>query len=77
LHLSIIRLENLILAQFSDRHMICLERTVESQRNEISRLDQVLENKSQQLLDSQRSNHQLRQWNGILRIILFKQPDCR
>ena len=55
-----IQIENLTLAQSADRHLICLERTVESQRNEIKRLTQVLENKSQQLLDSQRSNHQLR-----------------
>ena len=55
------QIENLTLAQSPDRHLICLERTVEAQRNEIKRFDQVLENKSQQLLDSQRSNHQLRQ----------------
>lgn len=54
------QIENLTLAQSPDRHMICLERTVESQRIEIKRLDQVLQNKSRQLLDLQRSNHHLR-----------------
>ena len=53
------QIEKLTLAQSSDRHMSCLERTVEAQKNEIKRLNQVLENKLQLLLELQRSNHQL------------------
>ena len=55
------QIENLTLAQSPNRHLISLERTVEAQRNEIKRLNQVLENKSEQLLDSQRASHRLRQ----------------
>ena len=54
------QIENLTLAQSSNQHLIYLERTIESQRNEIKRLNRVLENKSQQLLVSQRNIHQLR-----------------
>ena len=54
-----LQIEKLSLAQSSDFHTVCLEQTVETQKNEITRLNRTLKNKSQQLLDSQRSNHQL------------------
>ena len=54
------QIENLTLVQSSDFHLVYLERTIESQKNEIKRLNRVLENKSQILLDLQRINHQLR-----------------
>lgn len=53
------RIENLILSQSSSLHTVCLERTIESQKNEIRRLGSIIQSKSQQLLDTQRINHQL------------------
>jgi hypothetical protein len=53
------QIEQLTLAQSSDFHTLCLEQTVASQKNEIARLNCTLKNKSQQLLEAQRSNHQL------------------
>ena len=49
-------IERLTLAQNSSFHLICLERTVESQKSELQRLSQTLENKSAQLLSAQRTN---------------------
>ena len=53
------KIESLTLAQSSNLHTVCLESTIESQKNEITRLNRTLQNKAQQLLDAQRSNHQL------------------
>lgn len=54
------QIEKLTLAQSSDAHTLCLERTIESQKIEFARLNQIIENKSQQILDAHRDNHQLR-----------------
>lgn len=53
------QIEQLTLAQSSDFHTICLEQTIEAQKNEFARLNRIINSKSQQLLDTQRINYQL------------------
>lgn len=53
------QIKNLTLARNSNFHTLCLERTVETQTNEIRRLKRTLVNKSQQLLKCHRLTHQL------------------
>ena len=52
-------IENLTLSCSSKHHDNYLRQTINIQKAEIERLHGKIENKSQQLLDSQRSNHQL------------------
>ena len=53
-------IESLTLSCYSKHHDRCLRQTINIQKSEIERLNGKIEQKSQQLLDSQRSNHQLR-----------------
>ena len=53
-------IESLTLSCSSKHHAAYLSQTISVQRNEIENLHRKLENKAQQLLDSQRINYQLR-----------------
>jgi len=52
-------IETLTLTQSSKHRDNYLSQTINIQKSEIERLSRTLENKSQQLLDSHRDNHQL------------------
>lgn len=66
------QIEQLTLNQNSDLHTICLENTVKNQVGEIKRLNQVIENKAQQILEAQRAG-QRRQEQFALRLLKEKQ----
>lgn len=52
------QIEELTLSNSSPLHFDHLQRTISSQRNEIKRLSQTLENKAQEILKTHQINHQ-------------------
>jgi transposase len=69
-----LQIEDLTLARSSPLHTIQLQQTVVAQQSEIKRLSRTIENKSKQLLEAQRFNHQL-QHKLQLRVLEAQQHD--